>query len=162
QLYGLNAGPHHLTNLLLHIANTLLLFWVLFQMTQAMGQSAFVAALFAVHPLHVESVAWVAERKDVLSTLFWMLTVWAYVRYVRQPRLTGYLAVGVFFAIGLMAKPMLVTLPFVLLLLDFWPLRRFTFRDRSELPKLIREKIPLLTLTAASSVVTMLAQQRGG
>ncbi len=124
QLYGLNPGAHHLTNLLLHIANTLLLFGLLHRMTGALGRSAFVAGLFAVHPLHVESVAWVAERKDVLSTLFWMLTLWAYVAYVRKPRLRRYLLVVLFFALGLMAKPMLVTLPFVLLLLDFWPLGR--------------------------------------
>ena len=162
QLYGFNAGAHHLTNLLLHIANTLLLFWALFQMTRALGRSAFVAALFAVHPLHVESVAWVAERKDVLSTLFWMLTVCAYIGYVRQPRSARYLAVISFFAVGLMAKPMLVTLPFVLLLLDFWPLGRLTLRQRSNFPKLIREKIPFLILTAISSAVTMFAQRRGG
>ena len=125
QLYGLHGGPHHVTNVLFHIANTLLLFGLLRRMTGAMGRSAFVAALFALHPLHVESVAWIAERKDVLSTLFWMLTLWAYVDYVRKPRLGRYLAVLLLFALGLMAKPMLVTLPFVLLLLDFWPLGRF-------------------------------------
>src|SRR5208282_1193673 len=124
QLYGAAPGPHHLTNLLFHIANTLLLFGLLHRMTGALGRSAFVAGLFALHPLHVESVAWVAERKDVLSTLFWMLTLWAYVEYVRRPGLRRYGAVLLFFALGLMAKPMLVTLPFVLLLLDYWPLGR--------------------------------------
>jgi protein O-mannosyl-transferase len=124
QLFGLNPQGHHLTNLLFHIANTLLLFLVLNRMTKALWQSAFVAALFAIHPLHVESVAWVAERKDVLSTLFWLLTMGAYLYYVERPGLKRYLAVIVFFALGLMAKPMLVTLPFVLLLLDFWPLKR--------------------------------------
>ncbi|MCX6546187.1 MAG: tetratricopeptide repeat protein [Acidobacteria bacterium] len=139
QLFGVAAGPHHLTNVVLHIANTLLLFGVLLTLTGAMWRSAFVAALFAVHPLHVESVAWIAERKDVLSTLFWMLTLWAYVRYVRAPgspagtagpsaasrsRRGFYLLMLAFFALGLMAKPMLVTLPFVLLLLDVWPLER--------------------------------------
>ncbi|PYS41065.1 MAG: hypothetical protein DMG14_08620 [Acidobacteria bacterium] len=162
QLYGLNAGAHHLTNLLLHIVNTLLLFWLLVQMTGALGSSTLVAALFAVHPLHVESVAWVAERKDVLSTLFWMLTIYAYLRYVRQPKWPRYLALVMFFALGLLAKPMLVTLPFVLLLLDFWPLRRVILEKRSKFLMLIREKIPLLILTAASSVVTLIAQEKGG
>jgi protein O-mannosyl-transferase len=129
QLFGLNPQGHHLTNLLFHIANTLLLFLVLNRMTQALWQSAFVAALFAIHPLHVESVAWVAERKDVLSTLFWLLTMGAYLYYVERPGLKRYLAVIVFFALGLMAKPMLVTLPFVLLLLDFWPLKRLGLKQ---------------------------------
>ena len=129
QLYGMNAGPHHVTNLLLHIASTLLLFGLLWRITGAVGRSAFVAALFAVHPLHVESVAWITERKDVLSTLFWMLTMWAYVAYVRRPGWTRYLLAAVSFALGLMAKPMLVTLPFVLLLLDVWPLGRLRRRE---------------------------------
>jgi protein O-mannosyl-transferase len=125
QLFGLQPRWHHLTNLLFHIANTLLLFFVLHRMTKAHWESAFVAALFALHPLHVESVAWVAERKDVLSMFFWMLTMGAYCWYVEHPRFQRYLIVVVFFALGLMAKPMLVTLPFVLLLLDYWPLQRF-------------------------------------
>jgi Tfp pilus assembly protein PilF len=125
QLFGLQPQWHHLTNLLFHIANTLLLFFVLYRMTKAHWESAFVAALFALHPLHVESVAWVSERKDVLSTFFWILTMGAYCYYVEHPKLQRYLLVVVFFALGLMAKPMLVTLPFVLLLLDFWPLNRF-------------------------------------
>jgi tetratricopeptide (TPR) repeat protein len=125
QLFGLQPRWHHLTNLLFHIANTLLLFFVFNRMTKAPWKSAFVAALFALHPLHVESVAWVAERKDVLSTFFWMLTMCAYVHYVEHPRLRSYLAALAFLALGLMAKPMLVTLPFVLLLLDYWPLQRF-------------------------------------
>ena len=124
QLFGLNAGRHHLTNLLFHVANVLLLFFVLHRMTNAFWRSAFVAALFALHPLHVESVAWVSERKDVLSTLFLMLTLIAYGNYARKPHPGNYLAVLVFFALGLMAKPMLVTLPFALLLLDYWPLER--------------------------------------
>jgi hypothetical protein len=139
QLFGVDPGPHHLMNVLLHIANTLLLFGLLLTLTGAVWRSAFVAALFAVHPLHVESVAWIAERKDVLSTLFWMLTLWAYIRYVRAHGSTAgaagppaasrsrrgfYLLMLAFFALGLMAKPMLVTLPFVLLLLDVWPLER--------------------------------------
>ena len=124
QLFGLKPQWHHLANLLFHIANTLLLFFVFHRMTKAPWKSAFVAALFALHPLHVESVAWVAERKDVLSTFFWMLTMGAYIHYVEHPRFRSYLAVFAFLALGLMAKPMLVTLPFVLLLLDYWPLGR--------------------------------------
>ena len=122
QLFGLNPRWHHVTNLLLHMANTMLLFFVLRRMTKAPWQSAFVAALFALHPLHVESVAWVAERKDVLSTFFWMLTMGAYCHYAERRSLSRYAPVLVCFALGLMAKPMLVTLPFVLLLLDYWPL----------------------------------------
>ena len=129
QLFGLNPRWHHLTNLLFHIANTLLLFFVFNRMTKAPWQSAFVAALFALHPLHVESVAWVAERKDVLSTFFWMLAMGAYVHYVEHPRLRSYLAVVAFLVLGLMAKPMLVTLPFVLLLLDYWPLQRLKQKE---------------------------------
>ncbi len=124
QLFALKPKYHHLTNLLFHIANTLFLFFVFHRMTKAPWKSAFAAALFAVHPLHVESVAWVAERKDVLSTFFWMLTMAAYIHYAENPRIRSYLAVPIFFALGLMAKPMLVTLPFVLLLLDYWPLGR--------------------------------------
>jgi tetratricopeptide (TPR) repeat protein len=176
QLFGLNPRWHHLTNLLFHIANTLLLFFVLNRTTNALWQSAFVAALFALHPLHVESVAWVAERKDVLSTFFWMLTMGAYLYYVERPGLWRYLAVFILFALGLMAKPMLVTLPFVLLLLDFWPLRRFGQTEkaketkpsaaqkdhRASLRHLLWEKIPLLFLSAFSSIVTYIAQQQGG
>jgi tetratricopeptide (TPR) repeat protein len=157
QLYGMNAGPQHVTNLLLHIFNTLLLFGLLYRMTEALGRSTFVAGLFAVHPLHVESVAWISERKDVLSTLFWLLTMWAYVAYVRRPGRRRYLLMLLLFALGLMAKPMLVTLPFVLLLLDFWPLQRGL-----ELPRLVKEKLPLFALAAVSSVVTFLVQRQGG
>ncbi|MCE5282209.1 MAG: tetratricopeptide repeat protein [Deltaproteobacteria bacterium] len=124
QLFGLDAGGHHLMSLLFHLANTLLLFIVLRSMTGALWRSGFVAALFALHPLHVESVAWVAERKDVLSTLFWMLTLWCYLAYVRKPGLRRYWPVLLCFALGLLAKQMAVTLPFVLLLLDYWPLKR--------------------------------------
>ncbi|MGH9783786.1 MAG: glycosyltransferase family 39 protein, partial [Terriglobia bacterium] len=176
QLYGINAGGQHLTNVLFHIANTLLLFGLLHRMTGALGRSAFVAGLFAVHPLHVESVAWVAERKDVLSALLWMLTLWAYVGYVRRPRLGRYLVVFLLFALGLMAKPMLVTLPFVLLLLDFWPLRRLSlgadspgrsgwallWDQRSVVLQLVWEKLPLLALTVASSVLTFVVQRQEG
>jgi Flp pilus assembly protein TadD len=133
QLFGLNPRWHHLTNLFLHIANTLLLFFVFHRMTKALWKSALVAALFALHPIHVESVAWAAERKDVLSTFFWMLTMGAYVYYVERPGYKRYLFVLAFFLLGLMSKPMLVTLPFVLLLLDFWPLKRF--EQRMSAPK---------------------------
>jgi len=161
QLYGLNSGRHHLTSVFFHIANTLLLFLVLRRMTDALWRSAFVAALFAIHPLHVESVAWVAERKDVLSTFFWMLTMWGYVRYVERPGVNRYLLVVLFFVLGLMAKPMLVTLPFVLLLLDYWPLKRFQF-GQSGGGRLVLEKLPLFVLSAASSVVTYFVQQSEG
>src|SRR6516165_11133473 len=124
QLYGLKAGGHHLTNVILHTISVLLLFLVLKQMTAALWQSAFVAALFAIHPLHVESVAWIAERKDVLSAVFFMLTLAAYARYARAPSAIRYLLVALLFAFGLMSKPMLVTVPFLLLLLDYWPLDR--------------------------------------
>jgi tetratricopeptide (TPR) repeat protein len=157
QLYGMDAGPQHVTSLLLHILNTLLLFGALYRMTAAWGRSAFVAGLFAAHPLHVESVAWIAERKDVLSTLFWLLGMWAYVSYVRRPRASRYALVVLCFALGLMAKPMLVTLPFALLLLDYWPLGR-----TEPLARLVKEKTPLFALAAASSVVTLVAQQHAG
>ncbi len=161
QLFGSNAGGHHLTNLIFHVANTLLLFIVLKQMTQRLWPSAFVAALFALHPLHVESVAWVAERKDVLSTFFWILTMWAYLRYVKRPSVARYLLTLLAFALGLMSKPMLVTLPFVLLLLDYWPLGRVSSEQR-RIYHLIREKIPFFVLSVISSVVTFLVQQSSG
>ncbi|MDM8549813.1 tetratricopeptide repeat protein [Desulfobacterales bacterium HSG2] len=124
ELFGLKPGMHHLINLLFHIANSILLFLLLRRMTGALWRSAFVAALFALHPLHVESVAWVSERKDMLGTFFWMLTMLAYIRYTKDPKLTRYIPVPLLFALGLMAKPMLVTLPCVLLLMDYWPLNR--------------------------------------
>jgi protein O-mannosyl-transferase len=156
QFFGSNPAGHHLTNLLFHIANTLLLFLVLKKMTSAIWQSAFVAALFALHPLHVESVAWISERKDVLSTFFWLLTMWAYIRYVKNLKLKWYLISLVLFALGLMSKPMLVTLPFVLLLLDYWPLERF---GQQSFYRLIVEKIPFFVLAASSGVVTFFVQQ---
>ena len=156
-LFGLNAHAFHLTNLALHLANTLLLFGVFRYMTGAVWRSALVAALFAVHPLHVESVAWIAERKDVLSTLFWMLSLAAYACYVNRPSLVRYLAVAACFALGLMAKPMLVTLPCVLLLLDYWPLRRFAVCGKR---RLLLEKLPLFALSAASCFLTLLAQRK--
>jgi len=172
QLFGLDAGWHHRVNVLFHGLNTVILFLVLKGMTGAPGRSFFVAALFGVHPLHVESVAWVAERKDLLSTLFWLSTMGAYLRYVRRPTVPGYLSVAVFFALGLLSKPMLVTLPFALLLFDWWPLGRIAAvegADRSRNPsvrpalsRVVREKIPLLALSAASCVVTYIAQLKGG
>ena len=126
QFYGLNPGGHHLTNLLLHATTTILLFLVLRQMTGALWRSAFVAAVFAIHPLHVESVAWVAERKDVLSGLFFMLTIGTYVRYVRHPwSLKRYLMVALMLALGLMSKPMLVTLPFVIVVIGLLAAKTF-------------------------------------
>ena len=161
QLYGLNAGGHHLTNVILHTISVLLLFLVLKQMTGAFWQSAFVAGVFAIHPLHVESVAWIAERKDVLSAVFFMLTLAAYARYARAPSAPRYLLVALLFAFGLMSKPMLVTLPFVLLLLDYWPLGRLGGQKSevgSRLRRLITEKIMLFALSALSCIATLFAQ----
>ena len=155
QLYDGWPGGHHLTNVLLHAANACLLLLVLRRLSGRLWRSAFVAAVFAFHPLRVESVAWVAERKDLLSGLFFMLTLWAYIDYARRPfQIARYLSVAAFFAIGLLCKPMLVTVPFVLLLLDYWPLRRETSPS-----SLIKEKLPLLAMTLISALVTVLAQQ---
>lgn len=163
RLFGSWAGGHHLISLVFHIANTLLLFFVLRKMTHVVWESAFVAAVFALHPLHVQSVAWISERKDVLSAFFWMLTLWAYAGYAQGPGWRTYTWVLVFFIFGLLSKPMVVTLPFVLLLLDFWPLQRL--RPNAS-PKtvvaLIREKIPLFLLSAASAILTIHVQQKGG
>jgi tetratricopeptide (TPR) repeat protein len=160
ELFGLNAGAHHTVNVILHILNSLVLFWVFQRMTKNIGRSAFVASVFAVHPLHVESVAWIAERKDVLSTFFGLLTVWAYVTYVREPRWTRYALIIIFYGLALMAKPMLVTLPFLLLLLDFWPLKRYSPAQlRRGIP--LTEKIPLIALAAGSSIMTFMAQSKG-
>jgi Flp pilus assembly protein TadD len=158
QLYGLNPAGFHLTNLLLHGANVVLLFGVLRGMTGAVGRSAVVAALFAVHPLHVESVAWVAERKDVLSTLGGLLTLAAYARYAAWPSVGRYLVVMLTLTLGLLAKPMLVTLPCVLLLLDYWPLGRF---QAVSVRRLVLEKLPLLALSAVFSAITLVAQRHG-
>ena len=125
RVFGLNPAAHHLVNLFFHVMSSLLLFLILDRMTRNTWRSAMVAFLFSLHPLHVESVAWVAERKDVLSAFFWMLTMGAYAFYVEKPTAGRYLAALIFFALGLLSKPMLVTLPFVLLLLDYWPLKRF-------------------------------------
>jgi protein O-mannosyl-transferase len=162
QLYGLKAGAHHFTNVLLHSIAAILLFLTLQYMTEAFWRSAFVAAVFAIHPLRVESVAWIAERKDVLSGVFFMLTLLAYVHYARAPSIWRYLMVVFGFALGLMSKPMLVTLPFVLLLLDHWPLGRIREEGSNvgrQLFKLAVEKIPLIVLSAVSSVVTFVAQK---
>ncbi len=168
-LFGMNSGAHHAVNLLLHLANTLLLFTALKRMTGSIGRSAFVAAIFAVHPLHVESVAWVAERKDVLSALCFMLTLGAYARYVGAPSWRRYATVAACLAMGLMAKAMLVTVPMLLLLLDYWPLGRIAgwsrpAGDRPQEPfgRLVVEKFPLLALVMVSSVVTFLVQRAGG
>ena len=190
QLYGLKPAGHHITNLIFHTANTLLLFRLLQRLTGAFWRSALVAALFALHPLHVESVAWVAERKDVLSTFFGLLCIWAYARYTEVQRqgtavrvegptsrntqhATPYYLLSLFlFALGLMSKPMLVTWPFVLLLLDWWPLGRFQLSGvRNSSPalarpaslwRLVAEKAPFFALSAASCVVTVIAQEKGG
>lgn len=151
QLFGLNAGPPHVVNVLFHIANALIVFLLLARMTGAVWPPALVAALFAWHPLHVESVAWIAERKDVLSTFLGLMSLWAYARYAESNRRMHLFLALLWFALGLSAKPMLVTLPFLLLLLDYWPLGRLA----TVAPlKLIKEKIPFFVLTAASSVVT--------
>jgi Flp pilus assembly protein TadD len=177
ELYGLEAGGHHVTNLVFHVASTLLLFGLLRRTTGRVGPSAFVAALFAIHPLHVESVAWVAERKDVLSTFFLMLSLVAYSWYAESPGPGRYLAALLLYLFGLMAKPMLVTLPVVLLLFDIWPLRRISiggpgdaedagqpaFRARrTRVGPLLMEKVPFLVLSLASSLLTVLNQAGAG
>jgi tetratricopeptide (TPR) repeat protein len=154
QLFGLRPGMHHLASLLIHIASTLLLFTAFKRMTGAVWRSAFVAALFALHPINVDSVAWIAERKNVLSTFFWMLTMLTYVYYTEKPNISRYLLMIAAFVFGLLSKPMLVTLPFVLLLLDYWPLKRF---EKKQVKKLILEKLPLFILTAVSTYVSSLS-----
>jgi tetratricopeptide (TPR) repeat protein len=174
QLYGLNAGGYHWTNLFFHIANTVLLFIVFHYMTKTVRQSALVALLFAVHPLHVESVAWVSSRKDVLSTMFWLFAIWSYLRYTKHPSWKYYCLTLLFFACGLMAKPMVVTLPFVLILLDYWPLNRLKQKESDNnlimpgvissnktVPYLFLEKTPFFILSVISSVITYIAQQSG-
>ena len=179
-LFGVNPSAHHLTNLLLHMANSILLFLLFQRMTKVIWPSFFVAIVFALHPLHVQSVAWAAERKDVLSTLFWLLTMLVYVRHVERPTKTRYLLSLVFFALGLMAKPMLVSLPIVLLLIDYWPLGRTKFAQwkKEQTPKkrdatqtraggmspgfLLKEKLPFVGLAIVSSVITFLAQREAG
>src|SRR5256886_8599670 len=183
QLFGTFAGGHLLVNALIHTANTLLLFWFLLRTTHARWSSALVAALFALHPLHVESVAWASERKDTLSTFFGLLSLIAYTRYAVAPSIRRYAWVAIILAMGLMAKPMLVTWPFVMLLLDYWPLGRFSVAtalgrrsgaeaanhvgaprhsEAATVGRLIVEKLPLFALVVASAVVTFLAQSHGG
>jgi len=163
EAYGAQPGLHHLTSVLLHVVNSLLLALVLRGMTGAFWRSALVAALFALHPLHVESVAWIAERKDVLSTFFWLLAMMAYGRYARSPGVGRYLAVMAALAIGLMAKPMLVTLPVVFVLLDYWPLDRYAAAARAgKVRLLLAEKVPFFLLSIGSSCVTFVAQRQGG
>jgi Flp pilus assembly protein TadD len=156
QLFGLKAGGHHFTNVFLHTIAVVLLFLVLREMTGTLWRSAFVAALFAIHPLHVESVAWVSERKDVLSAIFFMLTLGAYARYARKPSLPRYVTMSILFVCGLLSKSMVVTLPFVLLLLDYWPLQRIA--DLRSLRRVVLEKVPLFMIAAAACVATVLAQ----
>jgi hypothetical protein len=164
KLYGADPAGHHLTSLLLHVANALLVFLLLERTTDSPVRSALVALLFGLHPLHVESVAWVAERKDVLSTLFWLLAIVAYLRYVRSPRAGRYVPVVLAAAAGLCAKPMAVTLPFTLLLLDYWPLKRLDPEapNLRTLWRLVLEKTPLFALAAVSSAVTVAAQRSAG
>jgi len=173
QLFGLDAGAHHLTNVFFHVANAILLFLLITRMTGNLWASAFVAAAFALHPIHVESVAWASERKDVLSTFFWLLTTWAYMRYVQRPSMIRYVPIIIFFILGLLSKQMLVTLPFVLLLLDYWPLRRFILDDKSvcdnkqavpavSIKRCVLEKLPLLILSVIAGLIVFLTQQSSG
>jgi Flp pilus assembly protein TadD len=170
QFFGMNSGCHHLTNVFFHIMNTLLLYFVFRKMTGDAWRSGAVAILFGIHPLHVETVAWIAERKDVLSTFFCFLAIWGYIRYVGMPTIRNYILVFISFGLGLMAKPMIVTLPFLLLLLDYWPLGRFQQTDglhsdrglRTRIFSLIWEKLPLLMLTTGFCVITFLVQKSGG
>ncbi|KWT78995.1 tetratricopeptide repeat protein [Candidatus Magnetominusculus xianensis] len=157
EVFGLNAGGHHLVSVLFHVINTLLLFFALSALTGAVWRGAFVAALFALHPMHVESVAWIAERKDVLSGFFWILAVWAYVYYVLRPSAGRYMLVLCCVVLGLMSKPMLVTLPIVLLLFDYWPLGRFSGNVRA----LFIEKLPMFALSAVSGLVTFFTETAG-
>lgn len=169
EFFGLNPGPHHVVNLIWHVANTVLVWLVLRRLTGSTYRSAIVAAVFGVHPLHVESVAWVAERKDVLSAFFGLLTIWFYAGYVQRPAAWRYATALLLFVLGLMSKPMLVTLPFVLLLLDVWPLGRTRLvaaahggTGRAPWGRLILEKVPFLAAAAASSVATFVVQQHAG
>ncbi len=166
ELFGADAGKHHLVNVAFHGVNTLLLFWMLRNATGATVRSIVVAALFAVHPLHVESVAWISERKDVLSTAFLLITIGSYVRYARTGLRRAYVATACFLAMGLLAKPMLVTAPFLLLLLDAWPLNRLPLGSGSGFARALGrrtiEKLPLFLISLGASIVTYLAQSAGG
>jgi protein O-mannosyl-transferase len=158
QLYGLDAGGYHLTNLILHILSTLLLFWLFNRMTGTIWQSAFIAALFAIHPLHVETVTWITKRKDVLSAFWWMLTLCLYVYYTEKPMIKRYLLVIFSFVCALMSKPMVVTLPAILMLLDYWPLRRFESYKRNRVMWQLKEKSVFFALSAIFSVITFYAR----
>ncbi|MFT6519926.1 MAG: hypothetical protein ACJATP_003609 [Candidatus Azotimanducaceae bacterium] len=168
ELFGFMAGAHHVSNLLIHILNAWLVFYLFNKMTHRLWPAALIAALFALHPTHVESVAWVAERKDVLSGFFFLLSIGGYLRFIERPGIYRYASLLIFAALGLMSKPMLVTLPFVLLLLDYWPLQRLgqsqnvRYALLVELPRLVFEKIPLFVLAIASSVITYFVQQGAG
>lgn len=179
KFFGFDAGRQHLTNLALHMLSTLLLFVLFKRMTGSSAASGFVAFVFALHPLHIESVAWIAERKDVLCALFWLLTMWAYLNYVKRPAAWRYLLMVLAFGCALMSKSMAVTLPFALLLLDVWPLRRFPILTRGESVRsptltggaggelkgawgLVIEKLPLIAMAIAASIVTFLVQRGGG
>jgi len=176
ELFGLNPAGHHLTNMMIHLANALLLFWTLYKMTGKLYPSALVAAFFALHPLNVDSVAWIAERKNLLSTFFWMLSMLSYNRYAKNPKPDRYLLTLILFTLGLMVKPMLVTLPFVLLLLDFWPLKRLKYGQRQgygpkepqvlnsknqhrDAYRLIIEKIPFFAISCGSVWLSILSAQ---
>jgi tetratricopeptide (TPR) repeat protein len=168
ELFGLNPSGHHWTSLLIHAINVILLFFLLQQVTGTTWESAFVAALFALHPLNVESVAWIAERKNVLSTMFYLLALGAYGWYARKPEARRYVVLAVLFVLGLASKPMVITLPFVLMLLDFWPLQRIenwtkpapAFPvERASFSRLLLEKLPLLLLSAGSAILTIVAQR---
>jgi len=162
RLFGLNAGGYHLNNLILHLLSTLLLFWLLNRMTGTIWKSAFVATFFALHPLHVESVAWISERKDVLSAFFWMLTLCLYVYYTERPAAGRYAAVLLCFICALMSKPMVVTLPVIMILLDYWPLKRFEFQ-KGRLPSLIlKEKLPFFILSAILVFLTLYSPDTPG
>jgi Tfp pilus assembly protein PilF len=164
ELFGMTPGPHHLVSLMIHAINSLLLMGLLWWLTGALGRSFLVAALFAVHPLHVESVAWISERKDLLSTTFWLLTTFAYVAYTRRPGILRYVAVFVLLTLGLMAKPVLATLPFTLLILDAWPLARapLSWSNRRRWLALVVEKLPLLVPAIGAMLMTISAQQQIG
>jgi tetratricopeptide (TPR) repeat protein len=173
RLFGLNPTGHHLVSVAIHIVNALLLLWILNNLTGAIWPSAFIAAVFALHPLQVESVAWIAERKTVLSGLFWFLTMAAYIHYARRPGLSRYLAVLLVFGLCIMTKPIVITLPLVLLLLDYWPLDRIRWEhqynkkaksrpDQKSIGWLTAEKLPLLAMSAILGVLTVIAQHSGG
>jgi len=159
QIYGLNAGGYHLTNRVLHLLSTLLLFWLFNRMTGAVWKSAFVAAIFAFHPLHVESVAWISERKDVLSAFFWMLTLCLYVYYTEKPVIIRYLLVLFSFVCALMSKPMVVTLPVIMIILDYWPLERFQSKKGKLILWQLKEKIPFFILSAVLVIITLHSPQ---